>query len=109
MNDTPKVEEILQLNFFLYNIDFLDGELYGELLCRSIQRNEKSVKILNYNKHVCYDSNINAFFKVHPWSTYDTSNTGNLGRLLDTCSERAKHIYLKNIYELGETASDNVM
>ena len=31
MTDILKVEEMLQLNIFLYNIDFLDGEVIGEL------------------------------------------------------------------------------
>ena len=37
MTDIPKAEEIWQLNIFLYNIDFVDGELIGELARRSIQ------------------------------------------------------------------------
>ena len=31
MTDISKVEEMLQLNIFLYDIDFVDGELIGEL------------------------------------------------------------------------------
>ena len=49
MTDIPKVEEILQLNIFLYDTDFVDGELIGELCRRSIQKYEKSVKLLRYN------------------------------------------------------------
>ena len=41
MTDIPKVEDLLQLNIFLYDIDFVDGELIGELLRRSIQNFEK--------------------------------------------------------------------
>ena len=37
LNDLPKVEDLLQLNIFLYDIDFVDGELIGELCRRSIQ------------------------------------------------------------------------
>ena len=46
MTDIPKVEDLLQLNIFLYDIDFVDGELIGELARRSIQKFEKSVKLL---------------------------------------------------------------
>ena len=46
MTDIPKAEEMLQLNIFLYDIDFVHGELIGELARRSIQRFEKSVKLL---------------------------------------------------------------
>ena len=30
MTDIPKVEEMLQLTIFLYDIDFVDGELIGD-------------------------------------------------------------------------------
>ena len=36
LNDIPKVEDLLQLKIFLYDIDSVDGELIGELLRRSI-------------------------------------------------------------------------
>ena len=31
LNDTPKVEDLLQLSIFLYDINFVVGELIGEL------------------------------------------------------------------------------
>ena len=31
LNDIPKVEDLLQLNIFLFDIDFVDGELTGEV------------------------------------------------------------------------------
>ena len=46
MTDILKVEEMLQINIFLYDIDFVDGELIGELARRSIQKIEKSLKLL---------------------------------------------------------------
>ena len=105
MTDIPKVEDLLQLNIFLYDIDFVDGELIGELARRSIQKFEKSVKLLRYNNHICYVNNINAFFKAFRCTTCDTffSKTGNLERHLVTCSDRVKHNYPKNVYELRET------
>ena len=105
LNDIPKVEDLLQLNIFLYDIDFVDGELIGELCRRSIQKYEKSVKLLRYNNHICYANNINALFKAFRCTTCDTffSKTGNLERHLVTCSDRVKHIYPKNVYELRET------
>ena len=54
MTDIPKVEEIMQLNIFFYDIDSADGELIGELPRRSIQKFEKSVNFLRYNNHICY-------------------------------------------------------
>ncbi len=105
MTDIPKVEETLQLNFFLYDIDFVDGKLIGELARRSIQKFEKSVKLLCYNNRFCYFSDMNSFFKSFRCSSCDTifSKTGNLERHLITCSERVKHIYPKNVYRLRKT------
>ena len=103
MTDIPKVEEMMQLNIFLYDIEFVDGELIGEL-ARSIQKFEKSVKLLRYNNHICYVSDMNSFFKSFR-RTCDTifSKTGNMERHLITCSEQVKHIYPKNVYQLRET------
>ena len=38
MTDIPKVQDLLQLNILVYDIDFVDGELIGELCRRSIQK-----------------------------------------------------------------------
>ena len=105
MTDIPKVEEILQLNIFLYDIDLVDGVLIGELARRSFQKYEKSVKLLRYNNHICYVNNINALFKAFRCTTWETffPKTGNLERHLVTCSDRVKHIYPQNVYELRET------
>ena len=104
-NDIPKVEEMLQLNIFLYDIDFVDGELIGGLARRSIQKYDNSVKLLRYNNHICYVNNLNVLFKAFRCTTCDTffSKTGNLERHLVTCSDRVKHIYPKNVYKLRET------
>ena len=105
MTDIPKVEEIFLLNSFLYDIDFVDGELIWELAGRSIQKFEKSVKLLRFNNHIFYVSDMNSFFTSFRCSKCDTmfSKTGNLERHLTTCSERVKHFYPKNVYQLRET------
>ena len=105
MTDIPKVEDLLQLNIFLYDIEFVDGELIGELCRRSIQKYEKSVKLLRYNNHICYANNINSLCKTFRCNTCDTffSKTGNLEQHLVTCSDRVKHIYPKTVHELRET------
>ena len=105
LNDIPKVEDLLQLIIFLYDIDFVDEDLIGELCRRTTQKIENSVKLLRYNNHICYVNNINALFKAFRCTTCDTffSKTGNLERHLVTCSDRVKHIYTKNVYELIET------
>ena len=95
----------MKLNIFLYDFDFVDGELIGELCRRSILKYENSVKLLRYSNHICYVNNINALLKAFRCTTCDTffSKTGNLERHLVTCSDRVKHIYPKNNYELRKT------
>ena len=90
MTDIPKVEEMLQLNIFLYNIDFVDGKLIRELAKITIQKFEKSVKPLPYNNHICYVSDMNSFFKSFLCSTCDIifSKIEIMERHLITCSER---------------------
>ena len=80
LNDIPKVEDLLQLNIFLYDIDSVDEELIGELCRRSIQKCGKSVKLLRYNNHFFYVNNINALFKTFFCTQCDTffAKTGNL-------------------------------
>ena len=104
LKDIPKVEDLLQLYIILYDIDFVDGELIGELCRRSIHKYEKSVKLLCYNNHNYYVNNINALFKALRCTTCDTffSKTGNLERNFFTCSERVKHFYPNNVYDLRE-------
>ena len=105
LKDVPKLEDLLQLNIFLYDIDFVAGELIGELCRRTIQKYGKGVKLLRYNNHICYVNDINVLFKTFRCTTCDTffSKTGNLERHLVTCSDRVQHIYPKNVYELRET------
>ena len=87
MIDIPKVEDLLQLNIFLYDIGFVDGELIGELCRRSVQSYEKSVELLRYSNHICYVNSINALFKAFRCTTFDTffPQTGNMERHLVTC------------------------
>ena len=105
MTDIPDLGEMLQLNIFLNDIDFVDGEPIGELARRSIQKFEKSINLLAYNNHICYVSDMNSFFKSFCCSTCDTvfSKTVNFERHLIICSKPVKHIYPKNVYQLGET------
>ena len=99
------MEDLLQFNIFLYDIDFVGGELIAELCRRSIQKYENRVKLLRCNNHNCYINNINALFEAFRCTTCDTffSKKGNLERHLVTFSDRVKHIYPKNVYELRET------
>ena len=105
LNDIPKTEDLLQLNIYPYDIDFVDGELIVELCRRSIQKHENSVNLLRNNNHICYGNNINTLFKTFRCTTCDIffSKTGNLEQHLVTCGDRVKHFYPNNVYELRET------
>ena len=106
----PKVEDLLQLHIFFYDIDFVDGELIGEPCRRSFQKYEKSVKLLRYNHHACYEININALFKTFQCTTSNSffSETGNLEGHLVTCSDRVQHIYQRNVYEPTKTVFEKL-
>ena len=105
MDDIPSVEDIVGINFFMYDIDVIDGAMVGELARRSIKKYEKNVQLIRHNSHICYVDKINALFKAFRCPTCDTylQKTGNLERHLVRCSERVKHIYPKNVYQIRET------
>ena len=104
------MEEMLQINNFVYDIDFVDGELIGELARRSIQKFEKSVKLLCYNNYICYVNIINALFKAFRCTTCDTffSKTGILEQPLVNCSDRVKHVYPKNVHKVRKTLFESL-
>ena len=102
VDDIPSVEDIVGINFFIYDIHLIDGAMVGELARRSIKKYEKNVQLIRYDSHICYVDNISALFKAFRCSTCDTffQKTGNLERHLVRCSELMKHIYPKNMYQL---------
>ena len=110
MNDIPKLEDLTTLNIFLYDIDLVDGTIVGELARRSIQKHANNVRLLRYNSHICYVANINNLFHTFRCQSCDKffKKTGNLERHLTTCSDRVKHIYPKNVYQLRETLFDKL-
>ena len=110
MDDIPSVEDIVSIKFFIYDIDHIDGAMVGELARRSIKKYEKNVQLIRYNSHICYVDNINALLKAFRCPTCDTyfQKTGNLERHLVRCSERVKHTYPKNVYQLQETLFDKL-
>ena len=108
LDDIPSVEDIVGINIFNYDIDFFDGAMVGELARRSIKKYEKNIQLIRYKSHVCYLDNIHALFKAFRCPTGDTyfQKTGNKERHLVRCTERVKHIYPKNVYQLRETHFD---
>ena len=110
MDDILSVEDIVGINFFIYDIDLIDDTMVGELARRSIKKYEKNVQLIRYNSHICYVDNINALFKAFRCPTCDTyfQKTGNVERHLVRRSECVKHIYPKKVYQLRETLFDKL-
>ena len=110
MDDILSVEDIVGINIFIYDIDLFDGAMVGELARRSIKKYEKNVQLMQYNSHICYVDNIHALVKAFRCPTCEKyfQKTGNLEHHLVRCSERVKHIYPKNVYQLRETIFDKL-
>ena len=94
----------------LYDIDIVDGNIIGELARRSLQKYNNTVRLLRYNSHGCYVSNINAVFRAFRCPNCDTffNRTFNLERHFTTFSERVKNVYPKNVYQIRETLFDKL-
>ena len=110
MDDIPSVEDIVRINVFIYDIDLIDGGMFGELARRSIKKYGKNVQLIRYKSYICYVYNIHALFKSFRCPTCDTyfQKTGNLERHRFRCSERVKHIYPTNAYQIRETFFDEL-
>ena len=81
MDDIPSVEDTVAINIFIYDIDFIDYAMVGEIAQRSIKKYEKNVQLIRYNSHICYVDNINALFKAFrcPTCEYIFSKDWKLG------------------------------
>ena len=111
MNDIPFVEDQLTLNIVLYDIDIVDVNIIGELARRNLQKYNNTVRLLKYNNHLCYVSNINAVFQSFRCPNCDTffNRTFNLEGHLTTCSERLKqNVYPRKVYQIRETLFDKL-
>ena len=63
--DRAAVENIVQIDIFPYNIKIIVWYRIGELATRSVGKRSKTVRLLLFNSHSYYVSNINALFKGH--------------------------------------------
>ena len=99
LNDIPIIGDLLLLRFLLYDIDFVEANIIGELSRRSVQKHENNVGILSYNIHVCYMINNSAVFQSIRCPNCDTfsNKTPILEQKLSTCSERVKNVGPTNV------------
>ena len=110
MNDIPNIEDLVLLNIFLYDIDFVKGNITGELAWRSVQKHESPVGLLRYINHLFYVSNITAVFQSFRWPNCDTYfiRPSSLERHLITCTERVNDVYPNNVGKTQETLHDKL-
>ena len=73
MNDIPIVEDLVQMNNFLCDIDFVDRAMIGELARRSVVKHTSTVRLLRYTSHIFYVFDINVLFKAYCCPSCDTS------------------------------------
>ena len=104
MKDIPIIEQLLFLNILLYDFDIVEGNNVGELVWRKLPKYENTVRLLRYNLHLRYVSNINAVIQSFPCPISDTfsNRLTNLEPKLITCSERVKKIHPRNVYQIPE-------
>ena len=108
MNDIPSVEDVLTLKILLDDTHIVHGNIVAELARRSVQNHERTVRLLRYNNHICYDNNFNAVLQTFRCRNFDIffSRTFTLERHLTTCSERVKNVYPRDVYQIRETLFD---
>ena len=54
MEDVAIVEDIVQADFFLYDIDIVDGSMIGEVDRWNVGKHSNTVQLLRYDSHICY-------------------------------------------------------
>ena len=110
MKDIPVVEGLLNLKILVYDKDFVDGDITGELARRSIQKHEITAQLLRYKNPICYVSSINAVYQYSCCPTCDIffRKTFNMERQLTICSERVMKSFPRNIYQAQGTLFDKL-
>ena len=71
-NDIPIVEDFVHPKVFHHEINNVDGKIVSELARKGVQKYEGAVRMLRYNIHICYVSNVNAVFQSFSCPNCDT-------------------------------------
>ena len=84
------------------------GTLSVNLLDEGYRNQKNTVRLLRYNKHICYVNNINAVFQSFRCPNCDNffNRTINLEPHVATRSERVKNVYPRSVYQIRETFFD---
>ena len=84
----------------------MNGNNTEELAGRSVQKHANRVRLFRQNNHICNVTKINAGLKAFRCPRCDTfffEKIENLERYLTKYSERVKHLFPKNVYQVHET------
>ena len=65
LNDIPFFEDLVQLNIFLYDQDFVDKAMLGELSRSSVGNQSNTARLLRCNSRIFNVSKIKALFKTY--------------------------------------------
>ena len=65
MEDYAAVEDIVQVDFFLYDIDTVHGSMNHELARMNVRNHSNTVRLLCYISHICHVSITSALFKAY--------------------------------------------
>ena len=109
MEDIAIVEDIAQADIFLYDIDIVDGSTIVQLARRSVGKHSNTKRLLRYNSHISHVyifNSLNAY--LCPSRHQVIKTVQQLERHLTTCKERVKHVFPKNVHQLGETRFGNL-
>ena len=107
VNDIPKVEDLLTLNFLLRDINSVVGNNIGELGRPSMQESESTVQLLRYNNQICHVSDINTVFQTNPCPICDVF-VPEFGAPFIYMQWTSENVYPKNVYETRETLFDKL-
>ena len=55
INDFPIVEDLVQMNIFLYDVDFVDGAMIGESARGSVAKHCNTVGLLHKSHLLCIE------------------------------------------------------
>ena len=92
----------------LHDIEIVDVNIIEELARRTVQKFQNAVRLLRYNKQICYVNNIKDTFQFFRRFICDTffKTTLNFEQFLTGSSERAEKVYPIYLNQIREALFD---
>ena len=100
MEKTATVGDTVEADIFLYDIDIVDRFKIRELTRKTVGIHSSTVRLICYNSHVCYVSNINTSFKAYRCPLCDefVKRAQHLEQQLTTCRKKVKTFFHKTCF-----------